>query len=185
VGSASGNMRAGVAAAVQDGRARRGRCARIAGYHLTALALIARRSRCRAHAPRSLLSGEGIAFPASSARRTAHELPDPGSTSCFEERVRAHRTPSAPCTATDSGPTRRSTARANQLARALLGGVVPRRRHRCGDRAQPGLDGRLSSRSSRVARTSPSSRIFPVRSHRRTLFPRRLPAGLTERGSTG
>ena len=83
--------------------------ARIAGYHLTALALIAADPDAE-HGRQSLLSAEELALPARRARRTAPGAAGPPVPRAVRAAgARRTRTPSRPCTATGSGPTGSST----------------------------------------------------------------------------
>jgi amino acid adenylation domain-containing protein len=93
--------------------------ARIAGYHLTALALIAADPDAE-HARQSLLSAEELRFQLDGIAGRRRDLPDRRAHELFEEGARAH--PDA--IAAVHGNTQRTygelNARANQLARALL-----------------------------------------------------------------
>src|SRR5437016_3519619 len=93
--------------------------ARIAGYHVTALALIAADPDAE-HARQALLSAEERRFQLNGLAGRRRELPDRRVHELFEERVRAR--PDA--IAAVLGPTQRTyrelNAHANQLARALL-----------------------------------------------------------------
>src|SRR3989441_10778797 len=95
------------------------RAARIVGYHLTALALIAADPDAE-HARQSLLSAEELRFQLDGFAGRRRDLPDRRAHELFEERARAH--PEA--IAAVHGNTQRTygelNARANQLARALL-----------------------------------------------------------------
>jgi amino acid adenylation domain-containing protein len=96
-----------------------GCAARIAGYHLAALALIAADLDAE-HGRQSLLSAEELHFQLDGLAGLSRELPDRRAHELFEERARAH--PDA--IAAVHGNTQRTygelNARANQLARALL-----------------------------------------------------------------
>src|SRR5437660_2870431 len=63
--------------------------ARIAGYHLTALALIAADPAAE-HARQSLLSADELRFQLESLAGPRRELPNRRAHGLFEERVRAH-----------------------------------------------------------------------------------------------
>src|SRR6266567_1648116 len=93
--------------------------ARIAGYHLTALALIAADPDAE-HARQSLLSAEELRFQLDGFAGRRRDLPDRRAHELFEERARAH--PDA--IAAVHGDTQQTygelNARANHLARALL-----------------------------------------------------------------
>src|SRR6266404_3945611 len=93
--------------------------ARIVGYHLTALALMAADPDAE-HARQSLLSAEELRFQLDGFAGRRRDLPDRRAHELFEERARAH--PDA--IAAVHGNTQRTygelNARANQLARALL-----------------------------------------------------------------
>ena len=94
--------------------------ARIAGYHLAALALIAADPDAE-HGRQSLLSAEELRLPARRARRAAPGAAGPPVPRAVRAAGTRHtRTPSRRSTATGSGPTRELNARANRLARALL-----------------------------------------------------------------
>src|SRR6266704_1073904 len=93
--------------------------ARIAGYHRTALALIAADPDAE-HARQTLLSDEELRFQLDGLTGRRREMPDRRVHELFEARVRAH--PDA--VAAEQGDTqwtyRELNAHANQLARALL-----------------------------------------------------------------
>lgn len=93
--------------------------ARIAGYHLKALALLAADPDAE-HRRQSLLSAQELAFQLEGLAGRRRELPDRRFHELFEERVRAH--PGA--VAAEQGDRRWSyrelNARANRLGRALL-----------------------------------------------------------------
>jgi amino acid adenylation domain-containing protein len=93
--------------------------ARIAGYHLTALALIAADSGAE-HARQTLLSAAELRFQLEGLAGPRRDLPDRRVHQLFEERARAH--PDA--IAAEQGRRRLTyrelNARANRLARALL-----------------------------------------------------------------
>jgi len=93
--------------------------ARIAGYHLTALASIAADPDAE-HARQSLLSAEELHFQVHSFARKCKELPDRRVHELFEERVRAHPEAVAAVCGDSHLTYGQLNARANQLARALL-----------------------------------------------------------------
>src|SRR6266567_2023544 len=92
--------------------------ARIAGYHVTALALIAADPDAE-HARQSLLSAEELRFQLNglAGRR---ELPDRRTHELFEEHARAHPDAIAAVHGDRQLTYRELNARANQVARALL-----------------------------------------------------------------
>ena len=137
--------------------------ARIAGYHLTALHRIVTEPDA-ASDEHSLLSAEEVAFQIDGLAGPHRELPDRRFHELFEQRVRTHPDAvAAECAATGSWTYRELNARANRIGHALARPRPgPRGRGRGGHRAQPRLDGRRSSRSSRpAASTSRSSRTCP------------------------
>src|SRR5438128_6365685 len=93
--------------------------ARIAGYHLTALALIAADPDAE-HKRQSLLSGEELHFQLNGLAGPRRKLPDCRAHELSEERARAH--PAAIAAEHGNRPWtyRELNAHANQLARALL-----------------------------------------------------------------
>jgi amino acid adenylation domain-containing protein len=93
--------------------------ARIAGYHLTALALIAADPDAE-HARQSLLSTEEIHFQINALAGPRRKLPDRRVHELFEERVRAHPNAVAAVHGDRQWTYRQLNARANQLGRALL-----------------------------------------------------------------
>src|SRR2546427_1202942 len=93
--------------------------ARIAGYHLTALALIAADSDAE-HKRQSLLSGEELHFQLNGLAGPRRKLPDRRVHELFEERVRAHPDAIAAVHGDRQWTYRQLNGRANQLARALL-----------------------------------------------------------------
>jgi len=93
--------------------------ARIAGYHLTALALIAADPAAE-HARQSLLSADEVRFPAREPRGTAQKAAGPPVHELFEERVRAHPDAVAAVHRDRRWTYRQLNGRANRLARALL-----------------------------------------------------------------
>src|SRR5881296_510198 len=93
--------------------------ARVAGYHLTALALIAADPDAE-HKRQSLLSGEELRFQLHGLAGPRRKLPDCRVHELFEERVRAHPDAVAAVHGNRQWTYRELNARANQLARALL-----------------------------------------------------------------
>ena len=94
--------------------------ARIAGYHLTALALIAADPEAE-HGRQSLLSPARARLPARRAGRTATgQRPDRRMHELFEQRVRAHPDAIAAIRGDRQWTYAELNARANRLARALL-----------------------------------------------------------------
>src|SRR3989475_544333 len=93
--------------------------ARIAGYHLTALALIAADSDAE-HKRQSLLSGEELHFQLNGLAGPRRKLPDRRVHELFEERARAHPDAIAAVHGDRQWTYRQLNGRANQLARALL-----------------------------------------------------------------
>src|SRR5213594_668206 len=93
--------------------------ARIAGYHLTALALIAADPDAE-HKRQSLLSGEELHVQLHGLAGPRRELPDRRVHELFEERVRAHPVAIAAVHGDRQWTYRQLNGRANQLARALL-----------------------------------------------------------------
>ncbi|MFF3460434.1 amino acid adenylation domain-containing protein, partial [Streptomyces sp. NPDC002730] len=93
--------------------------ARIAGYHLTALALIAADPDAE-HGRQSLLSAEELRFQLEGLAGPRRELPDRRVHELFEERVRAHPDAVAAVHGERQWTYRELNARANRLARALL-----------------------------------------------------------------
>src|SRR5213594_4298327 len=92
--------------------------ARIAGYHLTALALIAADPDAE-HSRQSLLSGEELHFQLDGLAGPRRKLPDRRVHELFEERVRAHPDAIAAVHGNRQRTYRELNAHANQLARAL------------------------------------------------------------------
>ena len=111
--------RLGAAAAIPDRRAGRDAAARIAGYHLTALALIADDPDAE-HGRQSLLSAEELHFQLDGLAGPRRELPDRRFHELFEERVRAHPDAVAAVHGDREWTYRELNARANRLGRALL-----------------------------------------------------------------
>lgn len=92
--------------------------ARIAGYHLTALTLLAADPDA-AHGRQSLLSAEERRFQLEGLAGPRRELPDRRVHELFEERVRAHPDAIAVVCGERRWTYRELNARANRLARAL------------------------------------------------------------------
>ncbi|WP_455359484.1 non-ribosomal peptide synthetase [Streptomyces sp. SYSU K21746] len=93
--------------------------ARIAGYHLTALRLMAD-SPDAAHGRRSLLSAEELRFQIDGLAGPRRELPDHRFHELFEQRVRAHPDAVAVVHAGRRWTYRELNVRANRLGHALL-----------------------------------------------------------------
>ena len=93
--------------------------ARIAGYHLTALALIAADPDAE-HGRQSLLSAEELRFQLDGLAGPRRELPDRRFHELFEQRVRAHPDAVAAVHGDRQWTYRELNARANRLGRALL-----------------------------------------------------------------
>src|SRR6059036_3695872 len=93
--------------------------AMIAGYHLTALALIAADPDA-GHARQALLSAEELRFQLDGLGGPRRKLPDRRVHELFEERVRAHPDAIAAVHGDRQWTYRQLNGRANQLARALL-----------------------------------------------------------------
>jgi len=93
--------------------------ARIAGYHLTALELIAADPDAE-HRRQSLLSAEELHFQLEGFAGPRRELPDARAHELFEQRVRAHPDSVAAVCGDRSLTYGQLNARANRLARALL-----------------------------------------------------------------
>jgi amino acid adenylation domain-containing protein len=93
--------------------------ARIAGYHLTALALIAADPDAE-HARQSLLSAEELELQLEGLAGPRRELPDHRMHELFEQRVAAHPEAIAAVQGDREWTYRELNARANRLARALL-----------------------------------------------------------------
>src|SRR5437773_3506423 len=93
--------------------------ARIAGYHLTALALIAADPDAE-HKRQSLLSAEELHFQLHGLAGPRRKLPDRRVHELFEERVRVHPDAIAAVHGNRQWTYRQLNGRANQLARALL-----------------------------------------------------------------
>jgi amino acid adenylation domain-containing protein len=93
--------------------------ARIAGYHLSALAFIAGYPDAE-HARQSLLSAEELYFQRHGLAGPRRRLPDRRVHELFEERVRTHPDAIAAVHGNSQRTYRELNAHANQLARALL-----------------------------------------------------------------
>src|SRR6266702_3445712 len=93
--------------------------ARIAGYHVTALALIAADPDAD-HQRQSLLSAEELRLQLNGLAGPRRKLPDRRVHELFEERVRAHPNAIAAVHGDRQWTYRQLNGRANQLARALL-----------------------------------------------------------------
>jgi amino acid adenylation domain-containing protein len=93
--------------------------ARIAGYHLTALALIAADPQAP-HERQCLLSAEELRFQLEGLAGPRRELPDRRVHELFEQRVRAHPDAVAAMHGDREWTYSELNARANQLGRALL-----------------------------------------------------------------
>ncbi|WP_455351427.1 non-ribosomal peptide synthetase [Streptomyces sp. SYSU K217416] len=93
--------------------------ARIAGYHLTALALIGAGPDAE-HGRQSLLSGEELRFQIEGLAGPRRELPDRRVHELFEQQVRAHPDTVAAVHGDRQWTYQELNARANQLGRALF-----------------------------------------------------------------
>src|SRR5206468_4129274 len=93
--------------------------ARIAGYHVTALALIAADPDAE-HARQTLLSAEELHFQLHGLAGPRRKLPDCRAHELFEERARVHPDAIAAAHGNRRWTYRELNAHANQLARALL-----------------------------------------------------------------
>src|SRR5881296_1183651 len=93
--------------------------ARIAGYHVTALALIATDPDAE-HARQTLLSAEELHFQLHGLAGPRRKLPDCRAHELFEERARVHPAAIAAEHGNSRWTYRELNAHANQLARALL-----------------------------------------------------------------
>jgi non-ribosomal peptide synthetase component F len=93
--------------------------ARVVGYHLTALTLIAADPEAE-HRTQSLLSAEELRFQLEGLAGPSRELPDRRFHELFEERVRAQPDTIAAVHGDRQLTYRELNARANQLGRALL-----------------------------------------------------------------
>jgi AMP-binding enzyme len=99
--------------------------ARIAGYHLKALALITADPDAE-HSRQSLLSAEELHFQLDGLAGRCRDLPDRRAHELFEERARAHPDAIAAVHGNRQRTYRELNGRANQLARALLARGLPR-----------------------------------------------------------
>ena len=118
--------------------------ARIAGYHLAALELMAADVDAE-HRRQSLLSAEELHFQLEGLAGPRRELPDLRVHELFEQQVEAHPDAVAAVQGARQLTYRELNGRANRLARALLARGLGR--EGCGgggDRAQPGLVGRCA-----------------------------------------
>ena len=93
--------------------------ARIAGYHLTALAFIAADPDAE-HERQSLVSADELQFQINGLAGPRRKLPDLRVHELFEEQVRAHADAVAAVQGATQWTYRQLNARANRLARALL-----------------------------------------------------------------
>ena len=93
--------------------------ARVVGYHLTALALIAADPEAE-HATQSLLSADELEFQLEGLAGPSRELPDRRVHELFEDRVRVQPDAIAAVHGDRQWTYRELNARANQLGRALL-----------------------------------------------------------------
>lgn len=93
--------------------------ARIAGYHLAALSLIAEDLDAQ-HAPQSLVSAQECEFQLDGLAGPPRELPDHRFHELFEQRVRNHPDALAGVCGEQRWTYRELNARANRLARALV-----------------------------------------------------------------
>ena len=110
------------APALPHRRARRGSAERIAGYHLTALALMVADPGAE-HGRASLLSDQELRFQLDRLAGPPPSCRTAGSTSCSSSACGCTRTPSRPCTATGSGPTGSSTRTPTGWRGALARGL--------------------------------------------------------------
>ena len=150
--------------------------ARIAGYHLTALALIVADPDAE-HGRQSLLSADELRFQLDGLAGPRRELPDRRVHELFEQRVAAHPDAVAAVHARPAVDLP-GAQRPGQPAGPGPAGAraAPRGRGRGGDRAQPGLDGRRP-RDLQGRRRVPAPRAaLPGRPHRDRALPRRVPA---------
>ena len=92
---------------------------RIAGYHLTALALMTAAPEAE-HGQQTLLSAEELRFQLDGLAGPHRELPDRRFHELFEERVRTHPDAVAAVHCDERWTYRELNARANRLGRALL-----------------------------------------------------------------
>src|SRR5204862_4440840 len=101
--------------------------ARIAGYHSTALTVIAADPDYE-HERQTLLSAEELRFQLHGRAGRRRELPDRRGHELFEERVRAHPDAVAAVHGDRQWTYGQLNGRANQLARALLARALSRER---------------------------------------------------------
>src|SRR5437867_3438451 len=161
-------------------------CARrIAGYYLTALALMAADPDAE-HARQSLLSAEELRFQLDGFAGRRRDLPDRRAHELFEERARAHPEAIAAVHGNTQWTYGELNARANQLARALLARGLSRE----------GVVGVVTERTldwmtavlaifKAGGAYLPIEPRFPVDRIARTLSRAGCRLVLTERGSTG
>ena len=150
--------------------------ARIAGYHLTALALIAADPDAE-HRRQSLLSAEELRLPARRARRAppgAARPPGPRAVRAAGRGAPGRRRGRARRPAVDLP----GAQRPGQPARTgpAGAGAAPRSGRRGGDRAQPRLDGRRPRHLQGRWRVPAPRAPLPGRPHRDRALPRRVPA---------
>jgi len=159
--------------------------ARIAGYHLSALAFIAADPDAE-HARQSLLSAEELRFQLHGLAGPHRKLPDCGVHELFEERVRAHPDAIAAVYGNRQWTYRELNAHANQLARALLARGLAREAV-VGVVAERNLDWMTAVLAIFKAGGAylPIEPHFPADRIARTLSRAGCRLVLTERGSTG
>jgi len=159
--------------------------ARIAGYHLSALAFIAADPDAE-HARQSLLSAEELRFQLHGLAGPHRKLPDCRVHELFEERVRAHPDAIAAVYGNRQWTYRELNARANQLARALLARGLAREAV-VGVVAERNLDWMTAVLAIFKAGGAylPIEPHFPADRIARTLSRAGCRLVLTERGSTG
>src|SRR5882724_7008796 len=159
--------------------------ARIAGYHLSALAFIAADPDAE-HARQSLLSAEELRFQLHGLAGPHRKLPDCRAHELFEERVRAHPDAIAAVYGNRQWTYRELNAHANQLAPALLARGRARKAV-VGAVAERNLD----SMTAVLAIFKAGGAYLPIEPHfpadriARTLSRAGCRLVLTERGSTG
>jgi len=159
--------------------------ARIAGYHLSALAFIAADPDAE-HARQSLLSAEELRFQLHGLAGPHRKLPDCRVHELFEERVRAHPDAIAAVYGNRQWTYRELNAHANQLARALLARGLAREAV-VGVVAERNLDWMTAVLAIFKAGGAylPIEPHFPADRIARTLSRAGCRLVLTERGSTG
>ena len=159
--------------------------ARIAGYHLSALAFIAADPDAE-HARQSLLSAEELRFQLHGLAGPHRKLPDCRAHELFEERVRAHPDAIAAVYGNRQWTYRELNAHANQLARALLARGLAREAV-VGVVAERNLDWMTAVLAIFKAGGAylPIEPHFPADRIARTLSRAGCRLVLTERGSTG